>query len=99
MSINWAILKAKNRVKDIEVSWTDEEVLAIQSGVDPEEIRSGKWKPAKAPEAPEKDANTGSNSDLENLTKKQLLAKAVELGVEVPEDATKAEIVTLIKSK
>lgn len=113
-NIQWAKLKAQNRVKDIEVSWTLEEDLAIRDqGVNPEDIRSGKWKPQKGPKvnggdskgdeksadadkAPSEDSKPAE--DLLKMKKEDLIAKAVELGIEVPPDATKAEVVELINS-
>ena len=60
-NIDWNKLKAQDRVKDINMPWTEEEDKARRSGVPAEDIRSGKWQPAK-PAPKEKEETQTSQS-------------------------------------
>lgn len=96
--INWAGLKAQNRVKDINIPWTNEEIELIKSGANPEDVRAGKVKPS-TPSVSKKaggDDNLDTGPKLKSLKKDELLQKAKDLGIEVAEDATKAEIIEAI---
>ncbi len=76
----------KTIVHEGEVPLTDSVKRDIESGI--LEVIEEKKKPEKA--APEK-------PDLSKLTKSELLELAKKKGIEVPEKATKAEIIELLE--
>lgn len=63
MSADLAKLATQGRAKDASTPWSNEELEAIASGVDREDIRSGKWKPAKSKAPAPKKAEGGDAGD------------------------------------
>ena len=100
MSIPWGLLKAENRVKDINVSWSDEELHAIyELKIDPELVRKGVLTLEEA-EVEKNEPESKNDKMIRSMNKEELKTLATELGIEVPEDAKRVEIISLIhKSK
>ncbi len=94
-TIDWATKKAQGRVKDIGTPWTEEELIALRDGkATVEELREGTA--PKAPKAPKK-PTVSDEKPLEKWVKKDLIAKAIELGLEPAPDATNPELVAGIQ--
>lgn len=89
-TINWAKLVEKNRAKAHGIPWSEEELKALQLGINPDDVRAG----LLTKEAVKK-AEKGS---LERMEMKDLIKMAKELKIEFDEKAVnKNDIIIEIK--
>lgn len=90
-NVNWGKLTREGRVKAPGIYWTAEEWKAIQSGIDPEEVRAGNLT-KKATEAP------ANKRELSKMTKPMLVEKAKALKLVFDENVvTRADLIELIQ--
>lgn len=100
--LNWAQLKDKGRCKDIGIPWNDEENAARALGIPAHAVRAGILTLEAFEKAEKRDAKVEAKTGekkVEKMNKKELQAKATELGVEFTPDATNDALVTAINAK
>jgi hypothetical protein len=97
MSINWGLLKAQGRVKDINVPWTEEEVKAIYEYKIPAElVRQGVLTPEEHEE--ELQAPKDDFKILRSMTKVELQSLASDLGLTLSPGLHRLKMISLIKN-
>lgn len=98
--LNWGLLVEQGRAKDIGVSWNEEELNAIYGlGIPVEQVRKGIL---TLEESNSELADTEPHNDkmIRSMSKDELKTLATELGIVIPNDAKRLEIISLIhKSK
>lgn len=95
--LDWGKLVAQGRVKAPGMPWTQEEFKAIQSGMDPDDVRAGFLSKESLENAsPKKLAETR----LDRMRRPELVLLAKQLGIDFSEeDITKADLILEIQRK
>lgn len=105
MSVDWAKLVEQGRAKAIGVPWSEEELKAIyQLKIPPEYVRRGILTIEdyqKELEKEKQEEKTGTEKPLSKMTKKELIAKLKEFGVEIADEnaVVKAELKEMLEQK
>jgi hypothetical protein len=93
---NWAKLKEEGRVKDIGISWNEEELKALyEEKIPADYVREGILTKEDYAKALEQEAKDGKKS-IAKMSKEDLMSEAVQLGVKVTPDASKESLVKAI---
>ena len=100
MEVNWGLLAEQGRCKYMGVPWNEEEIKArYELGIPAEYVRKGvltleEYKMELG------EADKTDHSQMRSMKKEELKTLATELGLNVPDDAKRLEIISLIsKSK
>ena len=96
--LNWGRLYEQGRCKAIGVPWTNEELMAWQSGIPAKYVRLGILSIAEY-EARKKKDDAMKETPLIHQTKDELLMVAHKKGIPATHDADVETIVRLIESK
>lgn len=96
-NIDWATKKSQGRVKDIGVPWSEEELVLLKEGKTPDELRDVHSSTSRAGSSKTTAPAAPVEKPLKNWLKKDLQAKAKELDLNLPEDATNPELVAAIE--
>ena len=81
-TINWARLVNSGRAKAVGVSWNEEELSALKSGISAEDVRAGILT---------KEKKDDSKPKLEQMKREDLIGVAKELGIVFDEKAVTRE--------
>ncbi|MCK4823354.1 Rho termination factor N-terminal domain-containing protein [bacterium] len=89
-TVNWAKLVEKNRAKAHGIPWSDEENEAIQSGINPDDVRAGLLT--------KEDVKKAEKGSMERMSMEDLVKMAKELKIEFDAKAVnKNDLIVEIK--
>lgn len=97
MGVDWGSLVEQGRAKAIGVSWSDAELVALHELKIPVDlVRKGVLTLEEAKDEVEDTSTKGKM--LREMNKEELKTLATELGLEVPVNAKRLEIISLIQN-
>lgn len=97
MATDWGLYKEKGRCKDIGVPWSEEEMHARYGlGIPADLVRKGVLT-LEEYEFEQKGGKKVGAKFMRSMTKEEVKGLAADLGIKVPKNAKRLEIISLIK--